>query len=92
MSRRFEGKRVLVTGASRGIGAALATRFAAEGANVAIVARTLTKHDHLDGSLEATAALLRPFGGNVVVVTADLTDDVSRSAIVPTAIAIGGRR
>ena len=91
MNRRFEGKRVLVTGASRGIGAALATRFAAEGANVAIVARTLTKHDYLDGSLEATAALLRPFGGNVVVVTADLTDDASRAAIVPTAIdGLGG--
>ena len=91
MNRRFEGKRVLVTGASRGIGAALATRFAAEGADVAIVARTLTQHDHLEGSLDATAAVLRPFGGNVVVVTADLTDDASRSAIVPTAIdGLGG--
>lgn len=88
---RFASKRVLVTGASRGIGAALATRFAAEGADVAIVARTLTKHDHLDGSLEETAARIRGFGGRVVVITADLTDETERSSVVPSAVdGLGG--
>ena len=84
--KRFANKNVLVTGASRGIGAALATRLAAEGANVAIVARTLTKHDHLAGSLEETAARIRGFGGQVVVITADLTDETSRASVVPAAV------
>ena len=87
MNRRFAGQRALVTGASRGIGAAIAARLASEGADVAIVARTLTKHDHLDGSLEEAAAVLRQFGGKVVVITADLTNDESRATIVPRAIA-----
>ena len=49
--KRFENRNIIVTGASRGIGASLAERLCAEGANVAIVARTVDKHDHLAGSL-----------------------------------------
>ena len=48
---RFEGRRALITGASRGIGAAAAERLAAEGAAVAITARTLEKHETLAGSV-----------------------------------------
>ena len=88
---RFAGRRVVVTGASRGIGAALAQRFAAEGSDVAIVARTLVEHDHLAGSLEATAHRLREYGGRVVVISADLTDEDSRAVIIPKAVeGLGG--
>ena len=91
MSGRFAGRNVLVTGASRGIGAAAATRFAAEGAGVAIVARTVERHDHLAGSLTETAEQIRTFGGRVAVIAADIADEQARARIVPEAVdALGG--
>ena len=89
--RRFHGRRALVTGASRGIGAAVARRLAAEGADVAIVARTLDQHDRLAGSLRETAAGLQAFGGAVAIVPGDLADDADRARLVPEAVAaLGG--
>jgi citronellol/citronellal dehydrogenase len=88
---RFAGRRVLVTGASRGIGAAAARRFAAEGADVAIVARTLDQHDHLAGSLRATAAGIVASGARCAVIMADLADEDDRARIAPSAVdALGG--
>ncbi len=88
---RLTGKRALITGASRGIGAALAMRLAAEGADVALVARTADKHDHLAGSLAETGERLAQFGGKVVLITADLSDETERPRIVPEAVAgLGG--
>ena len=81
-AERFAGRRVLVTGASRGIGAATAHRFAAEGADVAIVARTVAQHDHLAGSLSETAEGMRRFGGCVAVIAADIADEADRARIV----------
>ena len=86
MTGRFEGKRALVTGASRGIGAGLAQRLAAEGADVALVARTLDKHKVLPGSLRETEDKLRRYGHNVAVVVGDVSDDDSRATIVPAAV------
>jgi NAD(P)-dependent dehydrogenase (short-subunit alcohol dehydrogenase family) len=82
---RFAGRRALITGASRGIGAATALRLAAEGAGVAIVARTLDHHDHLSGSLHETQARIAAVGGHAALVTADLADAADRARIVPTA-------
>lgn len=89
--QRFAGRRVLVTGASRGIGAGIAQRVAAEGALVAITARTLGPSGHLPGSLEQTAARMSAHGNTVAIVVADLTDEHDRSRIVPEAeSALGG--
>lgn len=88
---RFTGRRALVTGASRGIGVGIAERLAAEGADVAVVARTLDEHDHLAGSLTETASRLARYGRRVAAVVADLTDEDDRARVVPEAVdALGG--
>jgi NAD(P)-dependent dehydrogenase (short-subunit alcohol dehydrogenase family) len=89
--KRFAGRRALVTGGSRGIGAGVAERLAAEGADVALVARTLEAHDHLDGSLRETAHRLRCHGGEVEIIVADLSDPTDRARVVPEAVdGLGG--
>jgi NAD(P)-dependent dehydrogenase (short-subunit alcohol dehydrogenase family) len=86
MPTRFRGRNVVVTGASRGIGAALAERLAAEGAAVAVVARTVDAHDHLAGSLSETLARCRRHGARAEAITADLADAEGRAAIIPRAL------
>ena len=65
--KRLEGRIALVTGASRGIGAALARRFAAEGAHVILVARTV-------GGLEERDDEIRAAGGSATLVPLDLRE------------------
>ena len=80
---RFNGRNVVVTGASRGIGGSIAERFAAEGANVVITARTLEQHDHLAGSLRETAQRCARFGSTVVPLVADLANSDDRARVIP---------
>ena len=72
---RLKGRVALVTGASRGIGAAVARRFAAEGAHVVLLART-------QGGLEETDDAIRAAGGASTLVPLDLRkpDDIERMA------------
>jgi len=83
---RFAGRHAIVTGASRGIGAAIAERLAAEGADVVVTARTVDRHDHLAGSLNETLERCRRYGTRVEAVAADLADGASRATIVPAAL------
>src|ERR1700722_19581514 len=70
---RLDGRVAVVTGSSRGIGKAIAGAFAAEGARVAVVARTEAQWDpRMPGTIHDTVADIEAGGGTAVAVPADL--------------------
>ena len=71
---KLDGKVVIVTGASRGIGAEIARLFGAEGGKIVCAARTLKEGDHiLEGSLETTVAAIRESGGEATPSTVNIS-------------------
>jgi citronellol/citronellal dehydrogenase len=80
------GRVAVVTGASRGIGEYVARRFAAEGAAVAVVARTQEQTDErLPGTIHQTVATIRGAGGTAVPIRADLSKPADRARIIDEA-------
>jgi NAD(P)-dependent dehydrogenase (short-subunit alcohol dehydrogenase family) len=77
-----EGKVAIVTGASRGIGEAIARRLAKEGARVAISARTLQPDPRFAGSLVETAEAIRAAGGEAVPIQCDISKADDRRRLV----------
>ncbi len=72
---KLDGKNVVVTGASRGIGAEIARLFAAEGGKVVCAARTLHEGDHpMEGSLDKTVHGIRDAGGEATPVAVNISD------------------
>jgi NAD(P)-dependent dehydrogenase (short-subunit alcohol dehydrogenase family) len=83
--RELEGRNALITGASRGIGRAIARRFAAEGASVVLNASRLGSHGRLQGTLEEAVSEIQAAGGKAAAVVADLSDADARRDLVERA-------
>ena len=87
----LQGKTLFITGASRGIGLAIALRAARDGANIAIAAKTQTPHPKLEGTIHTAAAAIEQAGGRALPLAVDVRDEAAvQSAIAKTAATFGG--
>jgi len=86
----LKGKTLFVTGASRGIGLAIALRAARDGANVAIAAKTVTPHPKLPGTIYTAAEEIERAGGRALPLAVDVRDEaVVKGAIARTVETFG---
>ena len=89
--KSLKGKTLFITGASRGIGLAIALRAAREGANIAIAAKTDTPHPKLPGTIHTAAAEIETAGGRALPLAVDIRDEAAvRAAIEQAAARFGG--
>ena len=75
MSASLNGKTLFITGASRGIGKAIALKAAADGANIVIAAKTDRKHPKLPGTIHSAAEEIEAAGGQALPIKLDIRDE-----------------
>jgi citronellol/citronellal dehydrogenase len=90
MPRSLEGRTILMSGGSRGIGLAIALRAARDGANVALIAKTDQPHPRLPGTVHTAAEQIERAGGRGLAIVGDIRDDsVIERAVERTVEAFG---
>ncbi|WP_338751669.1 SDR family oxidoreductase [Janibacter alittae] len=91
MTANLQGRTILMSGGSRGIGLAIAERAARDGANVAIVAKTDTPHPKLEGTIHTAAAAIEAAGGRALPILGDVRSEESvQEAVDRTVERFGG--
>jgi citronellol/citronellal dehydrogenase len=78
----LKGKTLFITGASRGIGLAIALRAARDGANIAVAAKTAAPHPKLAGTIHSAAAEIERAGGRALPLVVDVRDEANVAAAV----------
>src|SRR5664279_1704703 len=87
----LKGKTLFITGGSRGIGLAIALKAAADGANIAIAAKTVDPHPKLEGTIHTAAADIEKAGGHALPLAVDVREEAAvKAAIEQTVARFGG--
>ncbi len=87
----LKGKTLFITGASRGIGLAIALRAARDGANVVVAAKTNEPHPKLEGTIHSAAKEIEAAGGKALALTVDVRqEDQVQAAVAQTVKTFGG--
>lgn len=87
----LKGKTLFITGASRGIGLAIAKRAADDGANIAIAAKTAEPHKHLPGTIYTAAEEIEAAGGKALPLVVDIrSEELVQEAVQKTVKTFGG--
>lgn len=80
------GRTIFISGASRGIGLAIALRAARDGANVALIAKTAEPHPKLEGTVYTAAEQIEAAGGSALPIVGDIRDEAQVEAAVAQAV------
>ena len=89
----LKGKTLFITGASRGIGLAIALRAARDGANIAVAAKTETPHPKLPGTIHSAAQEIEKAGGKALPLVVDVREEETvKQALDATAAALRRHR
>jgi citronellol/citronellal dehydrogenase len=87
----LQGKTLFISGASRGIGLAIALRAARDGANVALIAKTAEPHPKLEGTVFTAAEQIEAAGGQALPIVGDIRDEQQvADAVAQTVARFGG--
>jgi citronellol/citronellal dehydrogenase len=86
MNNSLQGKTVFITGASRGIGLAIAKRAARDGANIVVVAKTSEANPKLPGTIHSAAQEIEAAGGQALALQCDIRDEAGVAAAVRQAV------